>query len=364
MKILYLTATNTIGAGNRVLLSWIDYFMKKNYTIAASCPGGGLLSKYLQTILEKRYNSINFFTKSRFEQLKSLLNLWYVVHKFRPNLIHCNAEICFLIAKVVARIYNIPLLIHIRYHFDASFYNWIFKGHYFPKVVFFVTNALKQEEKNKIPLLVRNNSCLTVLHNCLNDPMLQVDDNHSIQNFNKHYYNLGCFAPIQERKNQKDLVLLAKKMKNRQIPFKIWIAGFIREQTYFRELMEFISSFGLENEIIFVGHLDNPFSFMKAMDINLSVSTYETFGMSVLESMALGVPVIAYRVPAVAEVIGNAGLLVPIKNINLLENCCYNLLQKENLRKNIGEKGRKRFLENFTPEKICPKLENIYLDIV
>ncbi|PKP60486.1 MAG: hypothetical protein CVT88_02865 [Candidatus Altiarchaeales archaeon HGW-Altiarchaeales-1] len=54
---------------------------------------------------------------------------------------------------------------------------------------------------------------------------------------------------------------------------------------------------------------------------------------------------------------GNAGVLVKEKNVEELKNAIENLIGDENLRKEIGNKARKRVMENFTDKIVLEKFE-------
>ncbi len=53
----------------------------------------------------------------------------------------------------------------------------------------------------------------------------------------------------------------------------------------------------------------------------------------------------------------NAGVLVKEKNVEELKNAIENLIGDENLRKEIGNKARKRVMENFTDKIVLEKFE-------
>ncbi len=362
MRILYLTATNSIGAGNRVMLSWISYFLSKNWTIGAICPQGGLLSENLKKTLGKFYLEAEFFNLGKINFLKNLLRIFYFVYKFKPNIIHCNAEISYLYARYIKRILKIPVIVHIRYHFNPKFYSWLFNPKYLPDQIIFVTKSLLIEEKNKIPAYI-NENILTYLYNTISDPLNKEPSLNSLV-FSSSIYKFGCFAPIQKRKNQIDLIKLANKFKKDNINAKIILAGFIREADYFDLINKKIQNFALSSNIQYVGHVDEVFSIMKKMYATISVSRYETFGMSVLESMALGVPVISFYVPAISEILEDSGIIVPFGDVDSLYDACLYLIQVESARLKYSQLGRQRYLSQFTPEKICPQLEKYYLSLL
>ena len=366
MKILYLTATNSLGAGNRVLLSWIDYLLNKGYDIAACCPSGGPLSFSLRKKLKNKLFHCDFYSKDYVLSIRNIVislvkSLFFSFH-FKPNIIHCNSEITYTIFRYISKLLKIPVCVHIRYHFHANFYSWLFKRNFVPHNIFFVSKALLDEELPKLPSIVKKSSMLTVLHNCLSDPLNDIQaDSHVI--FNKKIY-LGCFGPIQKRKNQEALVYLASKFKEHGLPVVILIAGFVRDFEYYDYLSSLIKEYKVLNYIHFCGHLDNVFPVMKSMYINLSVSFYETFGVSVLESMALGVPVVAFDVPALREVMSNTGLIIPQGDISSLFLASKKLITETKLRDELGRKARARYLKNFVPEVIVPKLEDIYRKLI
>jgi glycosyltransferase involved in cell wall biosynthesis len=74
----------------------------------------------------------------------------------------------------------------------------------------------------------------------------------------------------------------------------------------------------------------------------------ETFGLSVLEAMACGIPVVAVRGGAVPEVIGEAGLLAPPDDPREFATLVRVLLTDPSLRRRLGDAGRSRATTVFS----------------
>jgi len=68
----------------------------------------------------------------------------------------------------------------------------------------------------------------------------------------------------------------------------------------------------------------------------------ETFGLSVLEAMACGCPVLAIDGGAVPEVLGNAGVLVPVNDSKGYADALHQLMSNSSLRGTLSKAARER----------------------
>ena len=76
-------------------------------------------------------------------------------------------------------------------------------------------------------------------------------------------------------------------------------------------------------------------------------SVYEGFGLPAGEAMACGVPVVSTRGGALPEVVGDAGMLVPVRDVEALTDAITRLLNDAEYRRELGERGRVRIDEMF-----------------
>ena len=91
-------------------------------------------------------------------------------------------------------------------------------------------------------------------------------------------------------------------------------------------------------------------------------STYEGFGIVVLEAGACGRPVIASDIGGLNEAVvdGETGFLVDVKDPSLFAATIVKVLSDDPLRRQLGENARGRVLESFTWDRICSQVERIY----
>jgi len=117
-----------------------------------------------------------------------------------------------------------------------------------------------------------------------------------------------------------------------------------------------------------LGHVfrDQLVEWYQRAQICVLPSYYESFGISALESMAFGVPVVATTAGALTEVVKDriTGFLVPPGNSEALARALLQLLRSRELRQRMGKAGRERALRSFGTEKIVDKTIGTYKRVI
>jgi glycosyltransferase involved in cell wall biosynthesis len=100
---------------------------------------------------------------------------------------------------------------------------------------------------------------------------------------------------------------------------------------------------GIEKNVIFTGFLDGKekYTVMKSSKVFLFPSTYESFGMSALEAMACGLPVVAYDLPVYSEVFSGGMLKVPVGDGDRFYKELIDLLYDKKRRNKLGKEAIK-----------------------
>ena len=98
-------------------------------------------------------------------------------------------------------------------------------------------------------------------------------------------------------------------------------------------------------------------------DIVTFVSTYEGFGVPILEANALGRPVITSNTTAMPEVAGDGALIVDPSKPEQIRQAIIRLIEDDNLRNELVFKGYQN-VQRFKPEMVAAKYEQLYKRVV
>ena len=121
-----------------------------------------------------------------------------------------------------------------------------------------------------------------------------------------------------------------------------------------------VSRIGNPTYVQFLGYVpdsDLPALYSGASAV-LTTSLYEGSGLTALEAMACGAPVIASNTTSFPEVTGNAALLVNPRNSNELTDAMKNMLENKTLATTLRERGLQRAAQ-FTWEESARKTQAI-----
>ena len=155
---------------------------------------------------------------------------------------------------------------------------------------------------------------------------------------------------IQPRKNLIRLIDAFEKIKEEKRDIKLVLVG--GRGWLWESIEEYAKKNAYFHDIIFTGNI--PFEHVRLLMQNAQVfvfpSLYEGFGLSGLEAMAAGVPVVAADNSSISEVLGSAAQYFDEKNSDSIVRVVNNVLTDFDLRKKMHMNGLARSSE-FTWEK-------------
>jgi glycosyltransferase involved in cell wall biosynthesis len=161
---------------------------------------------------------------------------------------------------------------------------------------------------------------------------------------------------------QKNLSLFldaAARLAREYPDVRFLLAGTGPEESLLREKCGML---GLGDRVIFAGYVADARQVYAACDLLVMPSLYEGLPMTLLEAMAMGVPVVASRLDGIAEVVtdGESGLLIASGDADGFAAASARLLQDQELRAKITGSAASLVRERFSAERMAREVEEIY----
>ncbi|WP_375422882.1 glycosyltransferase family 4 protein [uncultured Friedmanniella sp.] len=116
---------------------------------------------------------------------------------------------------------------------------------------------------------------------------------------------------------------------------------------------------GQERPATFAGPSPNPYAHMRRFDIATLTSRDDPFPLVVLESMLVGVPVVAFDVGSVADQVGDAGVLVTPQDTQAFADAVVALLTDAAERSRLGRAGQERVRELYSTRAFAAGLHRV-----
>jgi glycosyltransferase involved in cell wall biosynthesis len=129
-----------------------------------------------------------------------------------------------------------------------------------------------------------------------------------------------------------------------------------------KELEKLVVELGLSDCFYFLGWLDEAERLLCALDVFVSASETESFGLAIVEAMAAGTAVVATETEGAQEVIEDqkTGLLAPIGAVaRIAENVC-GLLADAERRREIGARAKEAANARFSLKRMVDEIEKVY----
>jgi glycosyltransferase involved in cell wall biosynthesis len=163
-----------------------------------------------------------------------------------------------------------------------------------------------------------------------------------------------------------ELLLKALAHLAQKYDFHLILAG-MGETSYLDSLNNLASLLGLKSRISLPGFVTGEAKalLLQGADIFVLPSVIESFGISIAEAMAAGLPVIVTEdVKISSEILAaQAGLVVP-GEVEALAHALAKLLSNPNLRHQMGENGKQLATRRYSWEAIACQLASVYTAIV
>lgn len=297
----------------------------------------------------------------------SFLNPWKIftvyrlLKKVQATTIIMNSPADVKLAGVAARMAGVKKIIYRRgsaIPIKNSFLNrFLF--------TYVITDIIANSEETRNTILQNNKHLfdakkILVIYNGIDLPEYDAIDAPLLYQRSGNELILGNAGRFVEQKGQHYLIDLALALKNKGVAFKLLFAG---EGKLMAEIQALAKKKGVEDRVVFLGFVKNIKSFMQSIDIFLLSSLWEGFGYVLVEAMACGKPIVAFRNSSNPEIVAEniSGYLADPYDMKQYAAYVYDLCSSLELRRSMGYAGRKRVEQLYSIEKTYINFKEAFL---
>ena len=170
---------------------------------------------------------------------------------------------------------------------------------------------------------------------------------------------IGYIGQMIPRKNLKDLLDTFDTIWHKHPLTRLVLIGDGCDR---HSLEVYAKSLESNNHIHFLGYQDNRLEHLHSFDLFVMTSSYEGIPRCMMEAMAMGIPVTAYRIPGIDQLVihEKTGLLSPVGDSDNLASNCEILLSDKPYADNIASAGRSHILAHYSAKRMADEYTALY----
>ncbi len=168
---------------------------------------------------------------------------------------------------------------------------------------------------------------------------------------------LAIVARLTPRKGHRFLFKALCSLGGSEAPLPPWRLLVVGEGEDREHLEALARELGLAQRVEFLGYREDAREIMVASDVLVLPSLLETQPFVITEAMASSLPVVSTRIFGIPELVadGETGILVEPGQVEPLAEALCRLISSDDLRKRMGQAGRRRYEEQFTLAKMAAR---------
>jgi glycosyltransferase involved in cell wall biosynthesis len=363
----------------------IDHFLylkNKGYEVNMIC-SDDQEAKYVKKTAEINFIPVTIKQQiSPFSDIVSLLKLWRVFRKIRPDIVDSHMSKAGLLGTFAAWLAMVPIRIYHNHGMallsSSGIKYWTL---YFVELVtcvlatevFYVSPSNKRDVIKKGICSEKKAAVLgpgTICGVDLTKYDIEKAGQNSIELRKQAGIPcdsriVGFVARIVPHKGIETIIEAWKKLP-KNIRDKCYLCLF---GSFDHKGMQLLVERAVADEqlhIKYMGFTNDLPEWYSTMDLLVQPSWHEGWGYNVLEAACFEVPSIGTNISATEDAIqnGRTGILVPVKDSDVMSKEIARLLNDEELRKTLGKNARKRTANEFDKERIVPLLSQKYEELL
>jgi glycosyltransferase involved in cell wall biosynthesis len=287
----------------------------------------------------------------------AILKTIRMLKQAQPAIIHTHSYFANTLGRMAAIGAGVPVKI---VHHHSTFHDYSKANVFIDRILNCITNDViyvSEGVRHSFTQAGYRTAKTTVLYNGIDSKPFEKRAIHRLKN------TVSIVASLTEHKGHRFLLDAMQRVIKMVHDARLWIIG---DGPLRSNLEELSLSLGISNNVRFWGmRTDVPDILMQSSLFTLA-STREGLPMTIIESMAAGLPVVAPNISGIPELVidGTTGLLVLPGDSIALANALTTLLQNPARAETMGQNGRLRFEALFTSSIMMSELERVYESLI
>lgn len=359
MNILYLTNHLNVGGISSYLLNLTQGLKKEGHSIYIASSGGELEEEF-------RHGGINLSNiplKTKCEispkVFLSFLKLVPVIRQKQIDILHANTRVTSMLASLLSRFTKVPYVVTCHGFFKPKLARNILP--LWGKLVIAISGSVQEHLVNDFGV---NKNKIRLVYNGIDlDKLSVVESSNKLERKKalglKDGPVVGIIARLSDVKGHKFLIEAISRVVRSINTIQLFIIGEGKEE---QKLHTQVKNLGLESNVVFIRSLKGSLKALSAIDIFAMPSLQEGLGLSIMEAMGFGLPIIASDVGGIRNLIKDDydGRLVKPQDVEGLSNAIIELLQNKDKAETLAVNARNTISSKFSLQKMILETKEVY----
>lgn len=318
MNILFTVFSLNVGGIERLLVDIVEHWQNRGDNIHVCIINKDYNIELINEL--KNLSHVNLLLLDRpiggniFEYLVKYLNY---IKKNKIKVIHCQS-INVVKFSILAKILNSKIKLIHTIHDTNTYINYTLTNILLDKIFTTKLIAISNSVRDEILFRNINKNKVELVFNGIDFSKFKCNRKNEL----RYEIKLGCVARIDYKKKGQDLLIRAVTiLKNKYPNIKCYFAGEVHrdKQDDLKYLKELVKKYNLEENVEFLGNINDVNEFLNNIDVFVLPSRFEGFGISVVEAIATKLPIVVSDIDGPREIVAQCGYGYLFEKNNYIE---------------------------------------------
>lgn len=318
---------------------------------------------------------------SPFSDLAALWKMYRFFKKENINIVHTHTPKCSLLGQLAAKLAGIPVIVN-------TVHGFYFHEHMKPLARRFYIAMEWIAGKCSTVVLSQNPEDIDTaikLKICKPDKIRLLGNGVDLGKFNPDRFDdsfkkqkrkelaipesatvIGIIGRLVQEKGYLELFEAFREIIKKRDNTWLVMIGSEEPKKADRISADTFKAYGIEERTCWLGNRDDIPELLACIDIYTLPSWREGFPRSAIEASAMSLPIVTTNIRGCRQVVDDNinGILVPLKDVEKLQQAILKLIEEPELRQTMGWAGYEKAQTEFDEQKVCEIVINSYVELL